>query len=97
MHWRKSSNADCVGPTAGRFRITHPFHPLCGSEFELVTRKLNWGEDRVFYYDPGGNLKSLLTSMTDVIAADAFQAVSAGRSAFRVDDLLELRRLLGKV
>ena len=62
-----------------------------------MTRKLNWGEDRVFYYDPGGNLKSLLTSMTDVIAIDAFQEVSAGRSAFRVDNLLELRRLLDKV
>jgi hypothetical protein len=86
-----------VGFAAGRFRITHPFHPLRGSEFELVTRKLNWGEDRVFYYDPSGNLKSLLTSMTDVIATDAFQEVSAGRSAFRLDDLLELRRLFDKV
>ncbi len=62
-----------------------------------MARKLNWGEDRVFYYDPGGNLKSLLTSMTDVIATDAFQEVSAGRSAFRMDDLLELRRLFDKL
>jgi len=35
--------------------------------------------------------------MTDVIATDAFQEVSAGRSAFRMDDLLELRRLFDKV
>lgn len=35
--------------------------------------------------------------MTDVIATDAFQEVSSGRSAFRVDDLLELRRLLDKI
>jgi hypothetical protein len=35
--------------------------------------------------------------MTDVIATDAFQEVSAGRSAFRVDDLLKLRRLFDKV
>jgi hypothetical protein len=34
--------------------------------------------------------------MTDVVATDAFQEVSAGRSAFRVDDLLELRRLFDK-
>ena len=61
-----------------------------------MTRKLNWGEDRVFYYSPSGNLKSLLTSMTDVVATGAFQEVSAGRSAFRVDDLLELRRLFDK-
>jgi hypothetical protein len=62
----------------------------------LVTRKLNWGEDRVFYYDPNGKLKSLLTNMTDVPSQDAFARVSAGRSAFRVDDLLELRRLFDK-
>jgi Family of unknown function (DUF5372) len=82
-----------VGSTAGRFRITHPFHPLFGAEYELVTRKLTWGEDRVFYYDPAGKLKSLLTNVTDVSSKDAFDRVSAGRSAFRVDDLLELRRL----
>jgi hypothetical protein len=83
-----------VGSTAGRFRITHPFHPLRGAEYELVTRKLTWGEDRVFYYDPNGKLKSLLSNVTDVVSADAFECISAGRSAFRVDDLLELRRLL---
>jgi len=82
-----------VGSTEGRFRITHPFHPLRGAEYELVTRKLTWGEDRVFYYDPSGKLKSLLTNVTDVVSTDAFDCISAGRSAFRVDDLLELWRL----
>ena len=85
-----------MGSTAGRFRITHPFHPLRGAEYELVTRKLTWGEDRVFYYGPSGKLKSLLTNMTDVVSTDAFDGISAGRSAFRVDDLLELRRLFDK-
>jgi len=83
-----------VGFTAGRFRINHPFHPLHGVEYELVTRKLTWGEDRVFYYDPGGKLKSMLTNVTDVVPTDAFHQLSAGRSAFRVDDLVELRHLL---
>ena len=61
-----------------------------------MTRKLTWGEDRVFYYDSGGKLKSLLTNVTDVVSKDAFDHISAGRSAFRVDDLLELRALFGK-
>jgi hypothetical protein len=61
-----------------------------------VTRKLTWGEDRVFYYDPSGKLKSLLTNVTDVVSKDAFDRISAGRSAFRVDDLLELRHLFGR-
>jgi len=85
-----------VGSTAGRFHITHPFHPLRGAEYELVTRKLTWGEDRVFYYAPSGKLKSLLTNVTDMVSTDAFDHISAGRSAFRVDDLLELRRLFDK-
>jgi hypothetical protein len=85
-----------MGTTEGRFRITHPFHPLRGVEYELVTRKLTWGEDRVFYYDPSGKLKSLLTNVTDVASQDAFDRISAGRSAFRADDLLELRRLFDR-
>jgi hypothetical protein len=89
-------NAGCLGSAQGRFRIVHPFHPLCGAEYELVTRRLNWGEDRVFYYDSRGKLKSFLTNLTDVVSKDAFDQISAGRSAFRVDDLLELRALFAK-
>ena len=85
-----------MGSTAGQFRITRPFHPLRGSEYELVTRKLTWGEDRVFYYDPNGKLKSMLTNVTDVVPTDAFDRLSGGRSAFRMDDLLELRHLLDR-
>jgi hypothetical protein len=93
---RKSSTAGCVEITTTQFRITHPFHPRRGTEYQLVTRKLTWGEDRVFYHGPDGNLQSLLTKLTDVVTADAFEHVSAGRSAFRLDDLLELRRLLDR-
>jgi len=50
----------------------------------------------VFYYDSSGKLKSLLTSLTDVVSKDAFDHISAGRSAFRVGDLLELRTLFAK-
>jgi hypothetical protein len=85
-----------VGTTQSRFRITHPFHPLRGAEYELVTRKLTWGEDRVFYYDQAGALKSFLSNVTDVVPEDAFEHVSAGRSAFRADDLLELHRLIDR-
>src|SRR5208282_2184296 len=90
--YRESSNAGCVGNSQGRFRITHPFHPLRGTEYELVTRRLTWGEDRVFYYDQAGELRSFLSNVTDLIPEDAFSHVSGGRSSFRADDLLELRR-----
>jgi len=61
-----------------------------------VTRKHNWGEDRVFYYDQTGAIKSFLTNVTDLLPVDAFEHLSAGRSAFRADDLLSLRRLLDR-
>jgi hypothetical protein len=61
-----------------------------------VTRKLTWGEDRVFYYDQAGELKSFLSNVTDLAPKDAFEQVAAGRSAFRADDLLELRRLIDR-
>ena len=85
-----------MGTAPSRFRITHPFHPLRGTEYELVTRKLTWGEDRVFYYDPAGALKSFLSNVTDLVPEDAFGRISAGRSAFRADDLQELRRLIDR-
>jgi len=37
-----------------------------------------------------------MTNMTDRVERDAFDRISAGRSAFRIDDLLELRRLFEK-
>ncbi|WP_423782930.1 DUF5372 family protein [Ferrimicrobium acidiphilum] len=24
--------------------MTHPFHPLAGQEFDLISRKRNWGD-----------------------------------------------------
>ena len=88
------STAGCVDRSTSRFRITHPFHPLRGTEYELVHRRKNWGEDRVFFYGADGSLKSFLTNVTDVLPIDEFTRISGGRSAFRVDDLLTLRQLL---
>ena len=74
--------------------MTHPFHPLSGKTFALVTCRHNWGEDRVYYHDEAGVLHSLPTAWTSVAPADPFVSLSAERSAFRVTDLLELSRLL---
>ena len=82
--------------SGGRFRITHPFHPLVGTEYEMIAHQRNWGEDRIIYYDANGRLNSFLANVTDRCSIDAFGRVSAGRSAFRFDDLLELRELLDR-
>ena len=79
------------GNVEGRcFQITHPYHPLFKREFEAVTFRQNWGEDRVWFYDNEGRLQSVPTSWTDAAPMDVLVVVAAGRSLFRVADLLEL-------
>ena len=63
----------------------------------LATRKQNWGEDRVMFFDDQGRLRSLLTSWTDVDEPDAFTQCSCGRSWLRTDDLLHLRALVEEI
>ena len=75
-------------------RVTHPFHPLSGREFDLIVRKHNWAEDRVFFFADDGQLTSVPAGWTDVDPPDPFVAVAAGRSPFRVEDLLSLSALL---
>ncbi len=75
-------------------RVVHPFHPLLGREFDLVVRKKNWAEDRVFFFGDDGRLSSLPAGWTDIDPPDPFLVVAAGRSWFRVDDLVFLAHLV---
>lgn len=76
-------------------RVTHPFHPLRGREFELVDRRQTWGEDRVYYQD-GDELKRMPATWTSAAIVDPFVAVSAGRASFRIEDLLSLAELVAR-
>jgi hypothetical protein len=76
-------------------RVTHRFHPLFGCSFEFVKRCQTWRADRVFFFDDAGELASLPAEWTDVVPADPFVVVAAGRSPFRVADLLVLAGLAG--
>ena len=78
-------------------RITHPFHPLVGREIDVVERRCNCGEDRIFYRDPDGYLLSLPARWTSVEAEDPFVVVAAGRSRFRAVDLIDLVALVVKL
>jgi hypothetical protein len=78
------------------FRVTHPFHPMYGREFRLADRRSTWGEDRVYFLDETGKLRRLPAAWTSAAAPDAFAVRSAGRSHFRVADLLQLVELIAR-
>lgn len=77
--------------------MTHPHHPLFGQEFDLVMRGQNWREDRVWFHDGAGRLRSIPGSWTDLVAGDAFNVVAAGQAAFRTQELLELVQLIARI
>jgi hypothetical protein len=77
--------------------VTHPFHPLAGEEFDLLVRKSNWAEDRVFCLGDEDQLISLPAAWTDVDPPDPFDVVAAGRCPFRVVDLLALVQLIDAI
>ena len=59
-----------AGKMTGAIRITDPFHPQFGQEIDVVVRRPNWGEDRIFYHDRQGHLASLPARWTSVVAED---------------------------
>jgi hypothetical protein len=70
---------------------------LYQQEFELVSYRQNWGEDRVWFQDKKGTrLHSLPMHWTDLGGLDPFVAVAAGRSHFRVVDLIELAKQIAE-
>lgn len=76
------------------FRVTHPFHPLFGREYTLLSYQRCWGEDRVFFVDETDEVRRLPARWTSVVADDPFVVMSAGRSCLRFADLVELAKLI---
>jgi Family of unknown function (DUF5372) len=74
--------------------VTHPFHPWRGRGFVFIAARQSWGEDRVLFFDGDGVQRSLPRGWTDAADIDPFVALAAGRSPFRVQDLLELVGLI---
>ena len=77
-----------------RFKVSHPFHPLAGQEFILITYRQNWGEDRVYFQDNQGKLTSIPAQWTSLFPDDPWVSLSTSQSYFRVPDLLELAQLI---
>ena len=95
--WPTSSTAADANGLSRRFRITHPFHPWSGQEFELVTYLHAWGENRVYFNKEHEHLVSVPASWTDLVPEDPLVYLAAGRSPFRVVDLIELAQLVERL
>lgn len=68
--------------------------PGTDCEFELITHKQAWGEERVFFQDEAERLLALPAAWTDVVAPAPFVLAASGRSLFRTQDLWELVRIV---
>ena len=77
-----------------QFEITHPFHPWHGRRFELANEQHRWGRHWLDAHADDGRLFSVPVEWTDRTTVDAYVAISAGRSLFRVDELLRLVTLI---
>ncbi len=95
--WKELSTAPDADGVSQTVRVTHPFHPLRGLEFRFAYSKHCWGLDRVFCEGEDGKMQSFPTAWTNFVPQDAFVTVSAGRSAFRVTDLLKLADFLDRM
>jgi hypothetical protein len=63
---------------------------LSGQAFECLAVRHTWGEERVFFHDDQGHLRSIPRAWTSLTPADAWLMVSAGRSLLRMADCLAL-------
>ena len=88
-----SSTAPLGDVTRRTVRVTHPFHPLHGREFELI-EITTIGVGFVQYRGDDGALRTIRQAYTSAAAVDPFVRIAAGRSAFRVSDLLALATFL---
>ncbi len=62
--WPKLSTTRHSDTAETNFEVIHPHHPLRGQKFKLITYRHNWGEDRVYFHDATGRLRSIPAGWT---------------------------------
>jgi hypothetical protein len=72
----------------------HPFHPLCGQEFEQLGTREGLPEDRLYFEHRDGHAGSIPKHFTNLGSIDPVIVMGRGRCLFRVADLLELCSLI---
>src|SRR5207244_10714411 len=89
-HWTKPSTTPSPSLAEGVFTVTHPFHPLYGQQFEILSCRHNWGEYRVTFYETADHVRGLPAAWTSIVPPDSDVILAVGRGAFRVGALLLL-------
>jgi len=77
-----------------RVRITHPFHPLSGKQFDLVEHRCIFAESYLYFHDECGYLRVIPAVWTDFVKADVLVEMAGGRSPLHAGCLLELAELV---
>jgi Family of unknown function (DUF5372) len=80
-----------------QLRITHPFHPLKGKQFELVEYRCIFTERYVYFHDDCGQLREIPAAWTDFVKADVFVEIASSRSPLHAGTLLELADLVERM
>jgi hypothetical protein len=96
-----SFNAPSIAPIPSKegrqVRITHPFHPLSGKQFDLVEHRCIFTESFVYFHDGDGHLREIPSAWTDFVKGDVFVEMAAGRAQLHAGCLLELADLVGRM
>jgi hypothetical protein len=89
-----STTPDCKNGEQN-FTITHPFHPLHGQTFPLLSQSFAWGEERIFFSDPETHeMRSLPLTWTSLAPLDPFLVLASGRTVLRFEDVEHLVQML---
>ena len=94
-HTNQTASDNLVGPLEAQ--INHPFHPQSGCRIQVIkVQHFKTGEALVFYRTDK-KLVTMPLAWTDLDSPDPFITLSAGRSPFRLTDLVQLAKLVKEV
>lgn len=77
--------------------MTHPFHPLSGQQFVCVGQRHSRYGSWLLLEVGDDELHAVPPPWTDFAAPDPERVLGAGRSCFRVSDLVQLADLVDRL
>jgi hypothetical protein len=63
----------------------------------MLECRSSWGENCVYFHDDRGQVRRIPAIWTDTVGEDPLVVIAGGRSALRVEDLLRLVELVGRL